>query len=129
MPFAFDDDAGLGPAISAFQGNKALSPDQQNEIHRLLGVYARVKYGNAATETLRELVAVGLFGKIGKPFNQANTVVGEIAEECHLSQAGGQIFAKRRTASQLCLTLIDTNFEKRVEPDDRRPAITAWTGK
>jgi predicted dipeptidase len=51
----------LGPAISAFQSNKTLSPEQQNEIHRLLGLYARVKYGNAATETLRELVAIPTF--------------------------------------------------------------------
>ncbi|WLG48261.1 dipeptidase [Pseudomonas sp. FP1742] len=51
----------LGLAISAFQDNKPLSPEQQNEIHRLLGLYARVKYGNAATETLRELVAIPTF--------------------------------------------------------------------
>ncbi|PMY48949.1 MULTISPECIES: dipeptidase [Pseudomonas] len=51
----------LGPTISAFQGNKPLSAEQQNEIHRLLGLYARVKYGNAATETLRELVAIPTF--------------------------------------------------------------------
>ncbi|KNH43022.1 dipeptidase [Pseudomonas lini] len=51
----------LGPAISAFQSNKTLTPEQQNEIHRLLGLYARVKYGNAATETLRELVAIPTF--------------------------------------------------------------------
>lgn len=51
----------LGRAISAFQGNKTLSPEQQNEIHRLLGIYARLKYGNAATETLRELVAIPTF--------------------------------------------------------------------
>ncbi|KAA0975091.1 dipeptidase [Pseudomonas sp. ANT_H12B] len=51
----------LGPAISAFQGNKTLTAEQQNEIHRLLGLYARVKYGKAATETLRELVAIPTF--------------------------------------------------------------------
>ena len=51
----------LGPAISAFQGNKPLTAEQQNEIHRLLGLYARVKYGSAATETLRELVAIPTF--------------------------------------------------------------------
>ncbi|AWM93649.1 dipeptidase [Pseudomonas sp. 31-12] len=51
----------LGPAISAFLGNKTLSAEQQNEIHRLLGLYARVKYGSAATETLRELVAIPTF--------------------------------------------------------------------
>jgi len=48
----------LGPAISAFLGNKTLSAEQQNEIHSLLGLYARVKYGSAATETLKELVAI-----------------------------------------------------------------------
>ncbi|CAI8855227.1 putative Dipeptidase [Pseudomonas sp. IT-P44] len=51
----------LGTAISAFLDNKSLSADQQNEIHRLLGLYARVKYGSAATETLRELVAIPTF--------------------------------------------------------------------
>ncbi|KPZ29517.1 Uncharacterized protein ALO38_05369 [Pseudomonas coronafaciens pv. zizaniae] len=50
--------ANIGPAISAFLDNKKLSEDQQNEIHRLLGLYARMKYGSAATETLRELVAI-----------------------------------------------------------------------
>ncbi|BCX67600.1 dipeptidase [Pseudomonas izuensis] len=48
----------LGPAIRAFLDNKTLSAEQQNDIHRLLGLYARVKYGSAATETLRELVAI-----------------------------------------------------------------------
>ncbi|MGH8382232.1 dipeptidase [Pseudomonas sp.] len=48
----------LGATITAFLGNKSLSAEQQNEIHRLLGLYARVKYGSAATETLRELVAI-----------------------------------------------------------------------
>ena len=51
----------LGPAIGAFLDNKTLSAEQQNEIHRLLGLYARVKYGSAATETLRELVAIPTF--------------------------------------------------------------------
>lgn len=55
----------LGAAISAFLDNKTLSADQQNEIHRLLGLYARVKYGNAATETLRELVAIPTFNVDG----------------------------------------------------------------
>lgn len=54
--FAKTDD--LGPAISAFLDNKTLTAEQQNEIHRLLGLYARVKYGSAATETLKELVAI-----------------------------------------------------------------------
>ncbi|SFY04708.1 dipeptidase, putative [Pseudomonas sp. NFACC49-2] len=57
--------ANLAPAISAFQGNKPLSAEQQNEIHRLLGLYARVKYGVAATETLRELVAIPTYRQDG----------------------------------------------------------------
>ncbi|MDT8905662.1 dipeptidase [Pseudomonas sp. CCNWLW56] len=57
--------ANLAPAISAFQGNKPLSAEQQNEIHRLLGLYARVKYGAAATETLRELVAIPTYRQDG----------------------------------------------------------------
>ncbi|KAF1032708.1 MAG: Beta-Ala-Xaa dipeptidase [Pseudomonas sp.] len=52
---------GAGPAITAFLANQALSAEQQNEIHRLLGIYARVKYGKAATETLRELVEIPTF--------------------------------------------------------------------
>ncbi|MEG1039334.1 MAG: dipeptidase [Pseudomonas sp.] len=48
----------LDASITAFLDNKPLSAEQQNEIHRLLGLYARVKYGSAATETLRELVAI-----------------------------------------------------------------------
>ena len=55
----------LNPAISAFLDNKPLSAEQQNEIHRLLGLYTRVKYGKAATETLRELVAIPTFQVIG----------------------------------------------------------------
>jgi len=51
----------LGPAISTFLDNKTLTADQQNDIHRLLGVYTRAKYGAAATETLRELVEIPTF--------------------------------------------------------------------
>ncbi|MGC5702602.1 dipeptidase [Pseudomonas sp. NFXW11] len=48
----------LAPSIDAFLANQSLNSEQQNEIHRLLGLYARIKYGAAATETLRELVAI-----------------------------------------------------------------------
>lgn len=48
----------LSATISTFIDNKPLNAEQQNEIHRLLGLYTRVKYGKAATETLRELVAI-----------------------------------------------------------------------
>lgn len=55
----------LGPAVSAFLDNKPLSAEQQNEIHRLLGLYTRVKYGKQALESLRELVEIPTFRKEG----------------------------------------------------------------
>ncbi|OCW23158.1 dipeptidase [Pseudomonas sp. S3E12] len=57
----------VGPAIGAFLDNKTLSADQQNEIHRLLGIYTRVKYGKAALATLRELVEIPTFNVDGVP--------------------------------------------------------------
>ncbi|VVO55363.1 dipeptidase [Pseudomonas fluorescens] len=57
--------ANIGPAIGAFLDNKTLTAEQQNEIYRLLGIYARVKYSAAATETLRELVEIPTFRKDG----------------------------------------------------------------
>ncbi|PRA15245.1 MULTISPECIES: dipeptidase [Pseudomonas] len=57
----------VGPAIKTFLDNKTLSADQQNEINRLLGLYTRVKYGKAATETLRELVEIPTFNVDGLP--------------------------------------------------------------
>lgn len=57
--------ASIGPAIGAFLDSKTLTAEQQNEIYRLLGIYARVKYSAAATETLRELVEIPTFRKDG----------------------------------------------------------------
>ena len=66
--------ANLSPAISAFQDNKTLSAEQQNEIHRLLGLYARVKYGKAATETLRQLVEIA-DGSIGEGLDEVGALL------------------------------------------------------
>ena len=57
----------LEPTISAFIDHKALTAEQQNEIYRLLGLYTRLKYGQAATETLRELVAIPTVNVDGVP--------------------------------------------------------------
>jgi predicted dipeptidase len=57
--------ADIGPAIGAYLDNKTLTADQQNEIYRLLGIYTRVKYSAAATETLRELVEIPTYRKDG----------------------------------------------------------------
>ena len=83
--------ANLGPAINAFLDNKTLSAEQQNEIHRLLGLYARVKYGKAATETLKELVAIPTFRKDGvaqhenPEFLKIADKIKSLAESFHLN--------------------------------------------
>ncbi|MBV4485639.1 dipeptidase [Pseudomonas sp. SWRI153] len=55
----------LNQSVNAFLDNKTLNAEQQNEIHRLLGIYTRVKYGKAALETLRQLVEIPTFRKDG----------------------------------------------------------------
>ncbi|MDD1001442.1 dipeptidase [Pseudomonas sp. TNT2022 ID642] len=57
--------ADIGSAIGAYLDNKSLTAEQQNEIYRLLGIYTRVKYSAAATETLRELVEIPTYRKDG----------------------------------------------------------------
>ncbi|MFV3328830.1 dipeptidase [Pseudomonas sp. NY15372] len=57
----------LADTVKVYLANKPLSADQQNEINRLLGLYTRIKYGKAATETLRELVAIPTFQVEGVP--------------------------------------------------------------
>lgn len=51
----------LGTTIKSYLAGKPLSAEQQNEINRLLGLYTRIKYGKAATQTLRELVEIPTF--------------------------------------------------------------------
>jgi predicted dipeptidase len=83
--------ADVGPAISAFLDNKPLNADQQNEINRLLGIYSRVKYGKAATETLRELVEIPTFNIDGMPqyknpeFLRIATKLKDLAEAFNLN--------------------------------------------
>ncbi|UBM25205.1 dipeptidase [Pseudomonas sp. p1(2021b)] len=57
----------LAATVKAYLASKPLSADQQDEINRLLGLYTRIKYGKAATETLRELVAIPTFQVEGVP--------------------------------------------------------------
>jgi len=57
----------LGATLDAYLAGKALDAEQQNEINRLLGLYTRIKYGKAATQTLRELVAIPTFSVDGVP--------------------------------------------------------------
>lgn len=83
--------AAIGPAIGAFLDNKTLTAEQQNEIYRLLGLYARVKYSAAATETLRELVEIPTYRKDGvaqhenPEFIKIGEKIKSLAESFHLN--------------------------------------------
>ncbi|WP_087501885.1 dipeptidase [Pseudomonas sp. SID14000] len=57
----------LAATLDAYLAGKPLPAEQQNEINRLLGLYTRIKYGKAASETLRELVAIPTFNVEGTP--------------------------------------------------------------
>lgn len=57
----------LDATLKAYLAGKPLSAEQQDEINRLLGLYTRIKYAKAATETLRELVAIPTVRKEGVP--------------------------------------------------------------
>ena len=83
--------AAIGPAIGAFLDNKTLTAEQQNEIYRLLGLYARVKYSAAATETLRELVEIPTYRKDGvaqhdnPEFIKIGEKIKSLSESFHLN--------------------------------------------
>ncbi|MFJ4063965.1 dipeptidase [Pseudomonas sp. NPDC089996] len=57
----------LTATLDAYLAGKTLADEQQNEINRLLGVYTRIKYAKAATQNLRELVAIPTFSVDGVP--------------------------------------------------------------
>ncbi|MBS3187497.1 dipeptidase [Pseudomonas vlassakiae] len=57
----------LAATLDAYLAGKPLAAEQQNEINRLLGLYTRIKYAKAATENLRELVAIPTFSVDGVP--------------------------------------------------------------
>ncbi len=76
-PASFDDFLGDVQALSALQGagvsalreayqsGAQLDAEQDAMLLRLLGLYARVKYSDAALQTLRELVAIPTFNVEG----------------------------------------------------------------
>ncbi|WP_409286521.1 dipeptidase [Pseudomonas guariconensis] len=70
----------LNETLTTYLAGKPLNADQQNEINRLLGLYTRIKYGKAATETLRELVAIPTFQVEGVPQHE-NPQFLKIAEK------------------------------------------------
>jgi predicted dipeptidase len=77
----------LGLTISAFLAGKPLSVEQQNQVYRLLGLYARLKYGGAAIETLGDLVAIPTFHIEGVPTHENPEFVRFAATLKDLAQA------------------------------------------
>ncbi len=47
--------------LEAYRRDEPISEAQRNDLYRLLGLYARVKYADDALQTLRELVAIPTF--------------------------------------------------------------------
>lgn len=60
-------DAGVSALSAAYQGGNELNSEQETMLFRLLGLYARVKYTDAALQTLKELVAIPTFNVEGVP--------------------------------------------------------------
>ncbi|CAK13146.1 dipeptidase [Pseudomonas entomophila] len=57
----------LDDTLKLYLAGKPLSAEQQDEVNRLLGLYTRIKYGEAAKQTLRELVEIPTVRKEGVP--------------------------------------------------------------
>ena len=74
----------------AFLNDSDLNVEQSNTLYRLLGIYTRLKYGAAAMETLKRLVAIPTFQTEGLPqhenpaFHQFAETLGAIAADFDL---------------------------------------------
>jgi predicted dipeptidase len=51
----------VGILRSGYRDEQSLTLEQRNTLYRLLGIYARLKYGDEALQTLAELVAIPTF--------------------------------------------------------------------
>ena len=77
--------------VDGYLSGSEQSAEQNNTLYRLLGIYTRLKYGEQAMATLKELVAIPTFQTEGVPqhenpsFHQFAEVLGSIAAEFDLS--------------------------------------------
>lgn len=79
-------------ATAAYLGNNlAADGDDANVLYRLLGIYARLRYGDEALETLARLVAIPTFRQEGVPqhenpaFLRFADTLGEVARDFNLT--------------------------------------------
>ena len=74
-----------------YHDENALTESQRNTVYRLLGLYARLKYGDEAMQTLAELVAIPTFEVESLPqnenpeFRRFGTALGHIANDFGLA--------------------------------------------
>lgn len=96
---------------SGYHDEKSLTDAQRNTLYRLLGIYARLKYGDDALQTLAELVAIPTFqveslpqhenteflrfgvtlGRIARDFGLAFRNVGDRVYEISLGKPRGEL--------------------------------------
>jgi predicted dipeptidase len=73
--------------VQTYLAERALNDEQSNRLYRLLGIYTRLQYGDAARATLKQLVAIPTFQVEGVPqhenpnFLRFADVLGNIANE------------------------------------------------
>ena len=76
---------------SGYRDENGLTDSQRNTLYRLLGIYARLKYGNEALKTLAELVAIPTFQVESVPqdenpeFRRFGATLGHIASDFALA--------------------------------------------
>lgn len=84
-------DDSIQDIAQAYLSDNELSPEQRNALFRLLGIYTRLKYGEQAMATLKQLVAIPTFQTEGVPqhenpaFHEFAEVLGTIAADFDLS--------------------------------------------
>ena len=81
----------VGTLRRGYRDETGLTISQRNTLNRLLGIYARLKYGDEALQTLTELVAIPTFKVESLPqhenpeFRRFGATLGRIAEDFDLA--------------------------------------------
>jgi acetylornithine deacetylase/succinyl-diaminopimelate desuccinylase-like protein len=81
----------VGTLRRGYRDETGLTISQRNTLNRLLGIYARLKYGDEALQTLAELVAIPTFEVESLPqhenpeFRRFGATLGRIAEDFDLA--------------------------------------------
>ncbi len=80
-------DSAVKSVAESYLMQRELNIEQANSLYRLLGIYTRIKYGEQAIETLKQLVAIPTFEVEGVPqhenpnFHRLATTLESIADD------------------------------------------------